>query len=414
MKTSTTSKIRGWTVVGLMLAIIAAVFYMPTASAHGEKSQAPFLRMRTIHWYDLTWSTDKLKVNEEMTVSGKFHVFEDWPEAVADPDTAFLNIGIPGPVMVRTQSYIGGVPVPRSVGLRRGETYDFKVVLKARRPGRWHVHTMMNVFSGGPLIGPGKWVEIEGSMADFKSEVQTLTGKTVDLETYGIGGVVGWHLLWAIVAIAWLWWWVRRPTFLPRFARVDAGNEEGLVTELDKKVAIGFAAATVLIMIYGYTSANANFPITVPLQAGLLGEMPSIPIEKQVGVVVNRATYRVPGRSLALELTVTNNAEQAIELGEFEVASVRFLNPAVVEDNTGYPENLLADEGLALADEKPIEPGETRTLRVTATDAAWETERLSDVIYDPDSRFAGLLFFFDSGGKKHVVSIKGPLIPTFG
>ncbi|MDQ3564744.1 MAG: methane monooxygenase/ammonia monooxygenase subunit B, partial [Pseudomonadota bacterium] len=47
------------------------------ARAHGEKSQQAFLRMRTIHWYDLNWSTDKLKVNEKMTVSGKIHVFEN-------------------------------------------------------------------------------------------------------------------------------------------------------------------------------------------------------------------------------------------------------------------------------------------------------------------------------------------------
>jgi len=32
------------------------MFYAPTASAHGEKSQAAFMRMRTIHWFDLNWS----------------------------------------------------------------------------------------------------------------------------------------------------------------------------------------------------------------------------------------------------------------------------------------------------------------------------------------------------------------------
>ena len=42
-----------------------------------------------------------------------------------------------------------------------GKTYDFKVVLKARRPGDWHVHAMMNVEGGGPIIGPGKWITID-------------------------------------------------------------------------------------------------------------------------------------------------------------------------------------------------------------------------------------------------------------
>jgi len=39
--------------VALLITVTAAMFYAPTASAHGEKSQAAFMRMRTIHWYDL-------------------------------------------------------------------------------------------------------------------------------------------------------------------------------------------------------------------------------------------------------------------------------------------------------------------------------------------------------------------------
>jgi hypothetical protein len=33
--------------VALLIALTAAMFYAPTASAHGEKSQAAFMRMRT-------------------------------------------------------------------------------------------------------------------------------------------------------------------------------------------------------------------------------------------------------------------------------------------------------------------------------------------------------------------------------
>lgn len=89
-----------WSAVGLLIALAASV-YAPTASAHGEKSQAAFMRMRTIHWYDLKWSKEAVNVNEEVEITGKFHVFEGWPETVADPDDAFLNIGIPGPVFIR-------------------------------------------------------------------------------------------------------------------------------------------------------------------------------------------------------------------------------------------------------------------------------------------------------------------------
>jgi methane/ammonia monooxygenase subunit B len=52
-------------------------------------------------------------------------------------------------------------------------------------------------------------------------------------------------------------------------------------------------------------------------------------------------------------------------------------------------------------------------LRLRASDAAWEVYRLSDIIYDPDSRFAGLLFFFDAGGNRIIQQIDAPLIPSF-
>jgi methane/ammonia monooxygenase subunit B len=75
--------------VALLIAVTTATFYAPTASAHGEKSQAAFMRMRTIHWFDLNWSKEELKVNDTMTISGKFHVFAGWPETVDLPDISF-------------------------------------------------------------------------------------------------------------------------------------------------------------------------------------------------------------------------------------------------------------------------------------------------------------------------------------
>src|SRR5947209_17272983 len=44
------------------------------ALAHGERAQEPSLRLSTIQWYDTKWSRDQIGVNEELTVSGRFHV----------------------------------------------------------------------------------------------------------------------------------------------------------------------------------------------------------------------------------------------------------------------------------------------------------------------------------------------------
>ena len=61
----------------------------------------------------------------------------------------------------------------------------------------------------------------------------------------------------------------------------------------------------------------------------------------------------------------------------------------------------------------PIAPGETRTIRVDATDAAWETERLTSLLNDPDSRMGGLFFFFDAQGNRYSTAVYGPVIPKF-
>ncbi|PPD42223.1 MAG: methane monooxygenase/ammonia monooxygenase subunit B [Methylobacter sp.] len=400
--------------VALLATVTASMFYTPTAAAHGEKSQAAFMRMRTIHWFDLNWSKEEVAVNDTMTISGKFFVFSGWPETVDKPEISFLNIGIPGPVFIRAGSWIGGQLVPRSVSLELGETYDFKVLLKARRPGDWHVHTMLNVKGGGPIIGPGKWVTVTGSMKDFTNPITTLTGETIDLETYNLDNTYFWHAFWYALGLAWMGYWMKKPMFVPRSIAVESGKADSLISGTDRKVAMGFAAGTIAIVAMSMSSTNEQYPVTTPLQAGLLRGIKSIEMPAtSVAVKVEDATYRVPGRAMQMTLTITNNGDSAIRLGEFNTAGVRFMDANVAQDETGYPDDLLAEEGLTVSDNSPLAPGQSRTVQVTASDAAWEVYRLADLIYDPDSRFAGLLFFYDEAGKRQLITIDAPLIPTF-
>ena len=400
--------------VALLITMTAAMLYTPTASAHGEKSQAAFMRMRTIHWFDLNWSKEEVAVNDTMTISGKFFVFSGWPETVDKPEISFLNIGIPGPVFIRAGSWIGGQLVPRSVSLELGETYEFKVLLKARRPGDWHVHTMLNVKGGGPIIGPGKWVTVTGSMSSFVNPITTLTGETLDLETYNLSNTYFWHAFWYALGLLWMAYWIRKPLFVPRSIAVEAGKADSLITGTDRKVAMGFAAGTIAIIAISMANTNEKYPITTPLQAGLLRGIKSIEMPAStVAVKIEDATYRVPGRAMQMTMTITNNGDSSVRLGEFNTAGVRFMDSAVAQDETNYPDDLLAEEGLTVSDNSPLAPGQSRTVQVTASDAAWEVYRLADLIYDPDSRFAGLLFFFDAAGNRQMVTIDAPLIPTF-
>jgi methane/ammonia monooxygenase subunit B len=129
-------------------------------------------------------------------------------------------------------------------------------------------------------------------------------------------------------------------------------------------------------------------------------------------VVVKHASYRVPGRSVSATLEVTNKGDSPVELTEFETGGIRFLNAAVFKDDTGYPADMLAESGLTV-EGGSIGPGETKTIQIQAEDAAWEVQRMADVVYDPDSRFGALLHFFDAQGKHHIAPIGGPLIPQF-
>ena len=344
-------RIAKWSFVGLLMTLAVATAYTPTASAHGEKSQAAFMRMRTIHWYDLNWSKESVEVNEQVEISGKFYVFEGWPETVDVPEVAFLNIGIPGPTFIRSESYIGDKLVPRSVRLELGKVYTFRVVLTARRPGEWHVHTMMNVEGGGPIIGPGKWISVTGSMGSFKNELTTLTGKTLDLETFNEGAIWGWHILWYVIGVAWIVYFSKGPVFLPRFMMCAAGRGDELITKGDRKVALAFLFGTLGLTLFGYSNASSEYPVTIPLQAGTMRGM--VPLDDQFGdvhVKVEDATYRVPGRAMTMTLTIHNGSDKAVRLGEFMTGAVRFLDADVFVDESGYPEDLLAPEGLTVSD----------------------------------------------------------------
>lgn len=164
--------------------------------------------------------------------------------------------------------------------------------------------------------------------------------------------------------------------------------------------------------------AEATYPRTVPLQGGEMLVDP-LPLEKNpVKITVVRATYDVPGRSMKMNLSFTNNGDKPVQVGEFMTAGLRFVNnsvPAAVANvHPDFPKDLIPPSGLKVENNAPIAPGETRTMMVEATDAAWEVERLTSLLNDPDNRVGGLIFFFDSEGKRIIANVMGPIVPVFG
>jgi methane/ammonia monooxygenase subunit B len=401
------------------LLLVLGLVYAPPAGAHGERNQEPFLRMRTAHWYDVTWSADKVKVNDEIEVRGKLRIFSDWPKHLFELRTVYLNLGANGPVFVKVGTYLNEVPMMQSTHLEYGKDYEFRIVAKARTPGRHHVHPMLNVESAGPLLGPGKWIEVTGDGADFVLPLKTLDGIAIpNLETWQVGNVLRVHAYWLVLAFAWLGWWFRRgPSLLSRYRTLESGREEALFTTSDHIAAAALVVVALFSIAYGVISTNAKYPRTSALQGGRVRVSPLPDETEQVIVRHVKGVYQVPGRSLLLTLRVTNRTPRPVRLGEFTAANLRFVDrnvPAAVAGvPAGYPEDLMARNGLVVTPDEPIAPGETRDLKVEAADSAWETERLASLMGNPDSSYGALLFFFDDRGKRFVSEVSGPAIPNF-
>ena len=388
------------------------------AVAHGERNQEPFLRMRTAHFYDVKWSTDKIAVNDEVVVSGRFRLFEDWPVNLPAPERAFIGNGTPGPVLARTESYLNGESAIQSGKLQINRDYEFKTVLKGRIPGRHHVHPMVNVEGAGPLLGPGRWVEVTGDHRDFKLPLKTLDGTVIDdLETWGVDNVLRWQGMWLLVAFVFLGWWVARPLLMTRYRALQEGFEDRLILRRDRVFGAVILVGTVLAVFGGASWAEQKYPRTIPLQGGQFRIEPLPESAEAVNVKVKHATYDVPGRSMKMQLEIHNGASKPLQVGEFVTANLRFVNHALpaatARVDAGYPADLLPRTGLTLPDNTALQPGETRTLVVEATDAVWETERLTSLLNDPDNRVGGLLFFYDETGQRYISNVSGAIVPIF-
>ena len=404
----------GALLTGLILVLLAG-----DVMAHGERAQLASMRMRTVHWFDTKVEPLNVKVGDIITVTGKLVTSEWWPKHMPSiEDTVFLNIGVPGPTFLRLHSEVNGVPMMRSTAFPLGKVYEYKTVMRARVAGRYHVHPILNVKDAGSLVDKGTWLEVAEADGDapFVNEITTLTGETINLETYGLKGVFTWHLIWIAMGVAYLLYWlVRRELFIPRFIRIremgsDRANE--LMTKKDFVVSSLFFTVALALILGGYLWAEHKYPITIPLQTGLVEVEP---IEIPTGgleVEVDHATYDLAGRSLSMQLKLTNNSEGPLRIGEFLTANIRFLNPDVNEGEIYEGEEMISKDGLTVSVDT-IQPGQTVDVELVASDALWEQYRMTGLIHDPDSRFAGMIFYYDENGERYFQEVGGAVLPNF-
>lgn len=404
----------GGFLAGLVLMLLAG-----DALAHGERAQLASMRMRTVHWFDTKVEPLNVKVGDVVTVTGKLVTSEWWPKHMPSiADTVYLNIGVPGPTFLRLHSEVNGVPMMRSTAFPLGKVYEYKTVLRARIAGRYHVHPILNVKDAGSLVSKGTWLEVaeNDSGLPFVNKVTTLPGDTVDLETYGLEGVYNWHLIWIAMGVAYLLYWlIRKELFIPRFIRVRHLGQDGanaLMSKRDFVASSLFFTATLALILGGYFWAEYKYPITIPLQTGLVDVEPIDIPTGGLDVVVDHATYDLAGRSLNMKLKLTNNSASPLRIAEFLTANIRFMNPDVKEGDIYAGEEMIAQDGLTVSVDT-IAPGQTADVELVASDALWEQYRMTGLINDPDSRFAGMIFYYDDDGKRYFQEIGGSVLPNF-
>src|SRR5437660_4597968 len=192
--------------ISLVLGLGAALGSAALASAHGENAQEGFLRMETVTFTDVNFSTDTVKQGEPVTITGKATLLDTWPKTLGEPQTGFVNVTAPGPVLLMQDRQVNGMEAPDAIFVKKGDTYDFKLTLVGRQPGRWHVHPTFAVEGAGTLIGPGQWITVQDA-GGFADNITLLNGQTANLETYGLGQLSIFQWLGFALGMVWMLYW---------------------------------------------------------------------------------------------------------------------------------------------------------------------------------------------------------------
>ena len=399
--------------LSLLLAVAGVVATALVASAHGEDSQEGFLRMETVAFSNVQFSTDTIKQGDPVTITGQATILDTWPRTLGEPSTGYINVTAPGPVLLMKDRLVNGVEAPDSIFIKKGNTYDFKMMLVGREPGRWHVHPTFAVEGAGTLIGPGQWITVQDA-GGFTNNLQLLNGQNVNLETYGVGQLTIFHWLGFALGLVWMLYWTvprigganhRTVSKLPVTLRVPLntdGQDVGLITRQDHRVSNWLLAATIALLAIGWIYQSVSFPIKIPQQV-LRFEPPALQQSPQFSQSVARdASYDPQTTTMSIDVDVTNSGKSPLNVTGFTTSSLTFLNQASA--GTG------AQHVMTVEPNAPVAPGETKTLKLTLRDPVWRDARIIDV-NRPRIEVAGQLLLQDGSGTVNQDTILSSVSP---
>jgi methane/ammonia monooxygenase subunit B len=384
----------------------------PAASAHGERAQEAFLRMRTVAWVDVTFSRTTVKQGETFTITGTAKILDAWPGNLAsgDPRVGYLGIIAPGPVVLLKERTINGVSIPSRIDVRKGGIYEFSMTVAGRRPGRWHVHPSFSVKGAGTLLGPGQWITVEENPDGFSNPVTLEGGTTVNLENYQLPFTWIWLVLTFLIGMGWMIYWTvpkRTVTNLAVTSQIPLntdGMEYGLITKKDHRNMNLFAIGTALLLLAGWIYQAAAFPTKMPQQIFQFAPpepaIAAAPVFSEVGLGIAR--YDAGTQTLTVEADVTNTGQTPINLTKFTTTNLNFATGTAAGPGV-----------LTVAPSATIPPGSSPTrLTLTMKDPAWEAEHLVP-IGESQLLITGILVFEDGQGQKNLTELRANLQPRF-
>jgi len=398
----------------ILFAVLAAgavlVASAPAASAHGEAAQEAFLRMRTVSWIDTTFSATTVKQGETFTISGTAKILDAWPTNLAkgNPNTGYIGLIAPGPVVLLKERTINGVSAPSRIDVQKGKIYEYSMTVAGRRPGKWHVHPSFSVKGAGTLLGPGQWITVEKNEAGFDNPVTLVSGGTINLENYQLPFTWIWLVLTFLIGLAWMIYWTvpkRTVTNLAVTSQIPLntdGMDYGLITKKDHRNMNWFALGTALLLLAGWIYQTAAFPDKMPQQIFQFAPpdpaIASAPVFAQVAL--GEAEYDKASQTLTVTTQVTNTGDTPMNLTQFTTTTLKFATGTTPGPGV-----------MTVSPSPPIAPGAPTQVTMTMKDPAWESERLVP-IGESSLLITGVLVF-EAGGEKNYTELAANLKPRF-
>ena len=399
----------------LFSVLILSMLVAPSAFAHGEAGDEPFLKDLTSAFYDVHISPTEIQVGQPVTITGTVKILETWPYTLDAPGKAYITPVVPGPVFALQDRTVNGQSAPGSFFVEKGGIYLFKMVILGRNPGRWHVHPGIAVEGTGTLIGPGEWVNVQPSANGFTFPVTLLSGQTINLDKYEGGFVWWWSLAGFLIGVAWMLYWTLSKRTVTNLAVTlqlpvnDDAPDIGLITPKDHVWKNVLAGITIVMLLVGWTHMAMEYPVRLPQQTDWITPKFISSGDNLAQVQPEGATFDDGTDTLLMKVSVQNNASSPISVKQYIMAMTTFVNGSADEQAEAGPHDYVGQ--LEVEPNTPIASGETRELTLKVSNPVLTDERLIP-LRDPQQFIAGLIKLEDAGGKQQLVTVRESVVPT--